>query len=330
MRIAFAGTPEFAIPFLEALLQTSQHEIIAIYTQPDRPAGRRLRLTSTPIKQYCLDNLSHKNIPIIQPNKFSDDGILEQLQRFNPDIFIDVACGLFIPKSVLNLPKFGCVNVHPSLLPRWRGASPIQRAILAGDDVTGITIMKMDSGLDTGPIFQQSIIHITDDDTTNTLMKKLVMQGVTLLLDTIDKLATNSIYAKPQNNEQQIYAEKITKEEAKIDWNKSAIEIYRMIRAYNPFPIAYTNIEQNVCKIYEARIISNHEQNQENINNNDMQNVCNGTIIASNKHGIDVKTSMGILRVLQLQLPNKKVLHISELLNSPNNANMFQVGKRFT
>lgn len=326
MKIAFAGTPEFAIPFLEALFNATEHEIVAIYTQPDRPAGRGLRLTPTPIKTYAIEKIAtsvNANIPLIQPNKFSDEGILQQLQQINPDVFIDVACGLFIPKRVLNLPLYGCVNVHPSLLPRWRGASPIQRAILAGDSETGITIMQMDAGLDTGPIFQQATIKIEENDTTLTLSEKLIQHGVPLLLNTIDKLANNAIQAQPQDNSQQIYAEKITKEEAKIDWHKKAIEIHRMIRAYNPFPIAYTNIEQNICKIYEAQVLPNINTQENNI----QENIACGTILACSQQGIDIQTGNGILRILQLQLPNKKILKAKDFLNSTSNAELFKIGR---
>ena len=239
MKIIFAGTPEFALPTLRALLH-SQHKICAVYTQLDRPAGRGQKLTASPVKEWALAN----NLPLYQPASLKDPIAQKQMQKLNADILVNVAYGLLLPEAVLNIPKFGCINIHPSLLPRFRGAAPIQRAIMAGDTITGVTIMKMDVGLDTGDIYKQITLPIDDTDTTATLIKKTSEIGVKLLLEVLAEIETGSDKATPQNNEQTVYANKISKEEGKIDWHKSAEEIDRMIRAFNPWPIAWTYLRE--------------------------------------------------------------------------------------
>ena len=299
MKIIFAGTPEFAIPSLDKLYH-SKHEICAVYTQPDRPKGRGQKLASTPVKIFALQH----NLPIVQPENFRDETTKNQLKAFAADVFIDVACGLFLPKSVLTIPKFGCINIHPSLLPRFRGAAPIQRAILAGDTVTGITIMQMDEGLDTGNIIKQIECPIETTDTTLTLSNKLAQLGAKLLLEVINELESGPLNTTPQNNALSNYAEKINKEEAKIDWNMSISQIDRMIRAFNPWPIAFIEIKGLTLRIFEAKII------------NTIPSAKPGTIMQKTKNTIEIATKDGILQLLKIQLPGGKVLDVKDVLNA--------------
>jgi methionyl-tRNA formyltransferase len=298
MNLIFAGTPKFALPALEALL-ASKHKVIAVYTQPDRPQGRGLKITPSPIKQLAVTY----GLPLYQPKTLRDPSALQQLQTLKPDIFIDVAYGLFIPEEMLNTPRYGCINLHPSLLPRWRGASPIQAAILAGDKITGASIIKLSQELDAGDILKQREEPIEDQDTTATLSNNLAILGAELLLETLDEIAAGAVKSVPQDNSFSTYAHKINKEDAKINWHLSALELERQIRAFNPWPIAYTTIGDETVRIWEAQILPHIAG-------------IPGTIINVAKIGIDVATKDGILRLTKLQLPGKKVLPISEILNS--------------
>ncbi|OGT06545.1 MAG: methionyl-tRNA formyltransferase [Gammaproteobacteria bacterium GWE2_37_16] len=312
MKVIFAGTPEFALPALKALLN-SKHEICAVYTKPDCPAGRGLRLTASPVKQMALA----ANLTVVQPLSLKDYAALEQLKGFAADVLVDVACGLLLPKEVLTIPRLGCVNIHPSLLPRWRGAAPMQRAILAGDAMTGLTIMQMDVGLDTGAIFRQESILLGPQDTTATVEPRLAELGAKMLLSVLEELENGIAKAIPQDDTQTCYAAKITKEEAMIDWHKSAIEIDRMVCAFNPWPIAFTQIGEFIVRVFKALPLT-EAQNIEVV----------GTIIKSNKEGIDVITGDGVLRLLEIQLPGGKVLPVGEVLKARKE--MFSVGKKFT
>ena len=312
MKVIFAGTPEFALPALKALLN-SKHEICAVYTKPDRRAGRGLRLMASPVKQMALA----ANLTVVQPLSLKDYAALEQLKGFAADVLVDVACGLLLPKEVLTIPRLGCVNIHPSLLPRWRGAAPMQRAILAGDAMTGLTIMQMDVGLDTGAIFRQESILLGPQDTTATVEPRLAELGAKMLLSVLEELENGIAKAIPQDDTQTCYAAKITKEEAMIDWHKSAIEIDRMVCAFNPWPIAFTQIGEFIVRVFKALPLT-EAQNIEVV----------GTIIKSNKEGIDVITGDGVLRLLEIQLPGGKVLPVGEVLKARKE--MFSVGKKFT
>lgn len=311
MRIIFAGTPEFALPALKALLN-SKHKICAVYTKPDRPAGRGLQLKASPVKQMALA----ANLTVVQPLSLKDQAALEQLKAFTADVLVDVACGLLLPKDVLTIPRLGCVNIHPSLLPRWRGAAPMQRAILAGDAATGLTIMQMDEGLDTGAIFRQESILIEQQDTAAIIEAHLADLGAKMLLSVLEELENGTAKAVPQDDTQACYAAKITKEEAKIDWHKNAIEIDRMVRAFNPWPIAFTQIGELIIRIFKAMPFPG-VQNIEVV----------GTIVNSNKEGIDVVTGDGVLRLLEIQLPGGRVLPVGEILKGRKE--MFSLGKRF-
>ncbi|NLG77827.1 MAG: methionyl-tRNA formyltransferase, partial [Xanthomonadaceae bacterium] len=229
--IVFAGTPEFSVPTLKALLD-SRHRVAAVYTQPDRPAGRGRQLTASPIKRVALEHGIH----VEQPATLKDAAAVARLASFSADLMIVVAYGLLLPQSVLDTPRLGCVNVHASLLPRWRGAAPIQRAILAGDRETGVTIMQMDAGLDTGPMLLQRSTPIAERETSATLHDRLAAIGAEALLDALDSLP--QIVPQAQPDEGVTYAAKIRKEEARIDWSRSASEIDRMVRAFDPWPVA--------------------------------------------------------------------------------------------
>jgi methionyl-tRNA formyltransferase len=310
MKVIFAGASQFSLPALKELA-SSKHKICAVYTKPDQPAGRGLKLTPTPVKSLAL---SH-NLPIFQPISFKNIETQKELSSLNADIFIDVAYGLLLPEAVLNIPKYGCVNIHPSLLPRFRGAAPIQRAILSGDTVTGVTIMRIDAGLDTGDIYKQELLPIDKSDTGETLSEKAALMGAKLLIEVLDKIENGFATATPQKADQEIvYANKLSKEEGKIDWYKGAAEIERMVRAFIPWPIAYTLLDNNYIRIWEATV------------KNDSPQIPPGTIISADKNGINIATGNGILCLLKIQLPGGKPLAVQDILNA--HKELFAVGKK--
>lgn len=309
MRIIFAGTPDFAATTLTALL-TTDHEICAVYTQPDRPAGRGRKLTASPVKQLALQ---HK-IPVEQPLNFKAETDREKLAAYQADLMIVVAYGLLLPQSVLDTPRLGCINVHASLLPRWRGAAPIQRAILAGDDETGVCIMQMEAGLDTGAVIQRAAIAIEDYDTSESLHNKLARLGGSTLLNTLNNFEPLQKQAAPQNAGESYYAAKLQKAEANIDWSLSAQQIDRQIRAFNPWPVAQTLWQNKVLRIWAAIVIET------------LPSVtAPGTILKSDRQGVDVATGMGIIRLQSLQAPGKKAMPINIFLN----AHPVQAGEHF-
>lgn len=306
LRIAFAGTPELAADVLNSLI-ASNNTIVGVYTQPDRPAGRGNKPKPSAVKILALQN----NLRVLQPEKagqMNQGGLLETV-----DVLVVVAFGLILPEVILQQPKYGCINVHTSLLPRWRGAAPVQRAIQAGDEETGITIMQMDTGLDTGPILAQVTCPINPVDTAGSLATKLARLGATCLLEVLENIAEGKIHPEPQNDTAATYANKITKSEAKIEWNKPAIEIARMIRAFNPAPVAFTELNGLRLRIWQAELL---EQDTHHIP---------GTILNCNKTGMDIATSDKVLRITQLQPPGKRVQNIQEFLNGrPEFANLIQ------
>lgn len=311
MKIIFAGTSEFATLALKALLN-SHHKICAVYTQPDRPQGRGQKLTASPIKKLAVAH----NLPLYQPVTLKDPSSQKQLFDLSADILVNVAYGMILPEVILNGFKFGCINIHPSLLPHLRGAAPIQRAIMAGDQVTGVTIMQMDKGLDTGGIYKQEVLPIKNTDTTETLSIKAAELGAKLLLDVLADLENNKIKPIAQNDTQSTYAKKITKEEGKIDWHKDAQEIDCMIRAFNPWPIAYTEIDGTTIRIWEATV-----------KNEVLADAKPGVIKQADKTGIDVVTNKGILCLLKIQFPGKKPLLVKDILNAYSKT--FAPGKKF-
>lgn len=317
LRIVFAGTPEFATYALEAL-HDSEHQVVAVYTQPDRPAGRGKKLTESAVKKVALQY----DLPLYQPETLKDISVQQVLREHDAEIMVDVAYGLFIPKAVLEMFQYGCVNIHPSLLPRWRGAAPIQRAILSGDAEIGVTIMQVDEGWDTGDILAQCQMNLVGAQpcprpTAGELTTQLAKIGAELLLTTIDNLVNGNIKPIPQDSLliEPTYADKITKDEALLDWNLSAIELARAVRAYNPWPVAFTKIEDTVVRIWQAELIDGVTKESP------------GTIIHSDKKGIDVATGNGILRLLELQLAGGKRLAAVDVLNSRKL--LFAPGKMF-
>ena len=305
MRIIFAGTPDFAAETLKALL-TTDHEICAVYSQPDRPAGRGRKLTASPVKQLTVDH----QIPVEQPLNFKTDEAKQVLADYQADLMIVVAYGLLLPQAVLDTPKLGCINIHGSLLPRWRGAAPIQRAILAGDKQTGVCIMQMEAGLDTGPVLKQATCDIKLDDTTQILHDRLAILGATTLLETLPDIEHLQQHAQPQDDNSTCYAKKLQKQEALIDWTMPATDIARQVQAFNPWPVAQTTWQDNVFRIWLATTID------------DSSNAPAGQVVAVNRDGIDIATGQGILRVSQVQVPGKRAMAVADFIN----ANTLSVG----
>ncbi|MFT7683871.1 MAG: methionyl-tRNA formyltransferase, partial [Moritella dasanensis] len=249
LRIIFAGTPDFAAKHLSALLN-SEHQVIAVYSQPDRPAGRGKKLKPSDVKQLAV---SH-DIPVYQPASLRNEEAQQALSALDADLMVVVAYGLILPQVVLDTPRLGCINVHGSLLPRWRGAAPIQRSIWAGDAETGVTIMQMDLGLDTGAMLHKVTCPIAADETSASLYDKLAELGPQGLLETLAQISDNTAVAEVQDDEQSNYAAKLSKEEANIDWTQSAVEIERQVRAFNPWPVSYTQIAEQNVKIWQASV----------------------------------------------------------------------------
>ena len=308
MKIIFAGTPDFAATHLQALI--SQHEVVAVYTQPDRPAGRGKKLNASPVKLLAEQN----NLPIYQPQSLKDPEQHTILANLQADIMVVVAYGLILPQVVLDAPRLGCINVHGSILPRWRGAAPIQRAIEASDKETGVTIMQMDAGLDTGAMLTITRCPIEPSETSGSLYDKLAALGAPALLSTLDKLKAGTAVAVAQDNEQSTYAKKIDKAEALIDWSQPAIIIDQRIRAFSPFPAAYTEIEGLRVKIWAAQTST-------------QQLGTPGEIVAADDNGLLVGCGQGSLLLTEIQLAGKSRMPVSEILRS--RVELFATGKRF-
>ncbi|TPG52558.1 methionyl-tRNA formyltransferase [Ewingella americana] len=299
MRIIFAGTPDFAARHLDALL-ASGHQVVGVFTQPDRPAGRGNKLTPSPVKVLAAAH----DIPVFQPKSLRPAESQQLVAELKADIMVVVAYGLILPQAVLDMPKLGCINVHGSLLPRWRGAAPIQRALWAGDSHTGITIMQMDIGLDTGDMLHKIVCAIEPEDTSANLYHKLAELGPIGMLTTLEQLATGSAHAEAQNEALVTYAEKLSKEEARLDWSLPASQLERCIRAFNPWPMSYFLIDDQPVKVWQATVINEQPQVQP------------GTLITATKGGIQIATSEGILNILQLQPAGKKAMSAQDILNS--------------
>ncbi|WP_145586043.1 methionyl-tRNA formyltransferase [Yersinia kristensenii] len=299
LRIIFAGTPDFAARHLGALL-SSQHQIVGVFTQPDRPAGRGNKLTPSPVKVLAEQH----NIPVFQPKSLRPEENQHLVADLNADIMVVVAYGLILPASVLVMPRLGCINVHGSLLPRWRGAAPIQRSLWAGDAKTGVTIMQMDVGLDTGDMLHKIECNIQPEDTSATLYDKLAQLGPQDLLVTLQQLAEGRAQPEIQDEAQVTYAEKLSKEEAKLDWSLSAVQLERCIRAFNPWPVSYFVVDEQPIKVWQAQVLAT------------VDNVAPGTIIQADKHGIQIATADGVLNITQLQPAGKKAMSAADLLNS--------------
>ncbi|WED21811.1 methionyl-tRNA formyltransferase [Vibrio sp. JC009] len=309
LRIVFAGTPDFAARHLAALL-SSEHEVIAVYTQPDRPAGRGKKLTASPVKNIALEN----DIPVYQPENFKSDEAKQELAELNADIMVVVAYGLLLPQQVLDTPKLGCINVHGSILPRWRGAAPIQRSIWAGDKETGVTIMQMDIGLDTGDMLKIATLPIEATDTSTSMYEKLAELGPEALVECLADIAEGKAVPVKQDDEQANYAKKLSKEEAKIDWTQDAEFIERCIRAFNPWPMSYFSVEENNVKVWQAKVEQSSSDKPA------------GTILKADKTGIHVMTGKDVLVLEQIQIPGKKAMSVQDVLNS--RASWFEVNSQ--
>ena len=312
LRVVFAGTSAFAAGHLTELL-ASEHEVVAVYTQPDRPAGRGKQLTAPPVKTVAVEQA----IPVLQPLSLRSPEEKAALQDLKPDVMVVVAYGLLLPRATLDVPTFGCINVHASLLPRWRGAAPIHRAIEAGDRETGITIIRMDEGLDTGAMLKIAKAPITVSHTTGTLTDELEKLGVKTLISTLDSLPALLDEAVDQPEDGITYAHKISKADAIIDWSQSAASITQKIRALNPAPGCFTLLGDQRIKLWEASAASNDGG----------ATSAPGTIISLDKEGLIVSTGDGLVSITHLQLPNKKSLSITDILNG--NPEHFSPGNQF-
>ena len=299
MQIVYAGTPEFAVPALEALL-ASTHMVLAVYTQPDRPAGRGRKLQASPVKRCALAHA----IPVYQPGSLKTPDSQQQLAALQADLMIVAAYGLLLPPAVLAAPRHGCINIHASLLPRWRGAAPIQRAILAGDHATGITIMQMDAGLDTGAILLKKTCAIHADDTAQTLHDRLAPLGAQALLEALIQLEAGALRAEPQDDAQACYAKKLLKNEALLDWQADAELLQRQVRAFNPWPVAQTIYAGAALRIFAAQALP------------EIGNAAPGTVLHARREGIDVATGQGVLRITQLQVPGGRVMRAAAFIHA--------------
>ncbi len=296
LRIIFAGTPEFAVPTLEALVASS-HQILGVFTQPDRPAGRGQQLQSPPTKQLALTH----NIPVFQPKTLRDTEIQETIKKLNPDVIVVVAYGLILPQAVLTIPRFGCINIHPSLLPRWRGAAPIQRAILAGDAETGITLMQMDAGLDTGAMLSRHPLAIGAEETAGQLHDRLAALGAEAIVALLPRLA--EVVGEPQETRLATYAAKIDKAQAHLDWQQPALALLRQVRAYNPVPGAWTLLDGQPFKVWQAETMACA-----------VRAAPPGTVLRADGEGIEVACATGGLRLLGVQAACGKRLSAAAFL----------------
>jgi methionyl-tRNA formyltransferase len=305
LRVAFAGTPEFALPALAAL--TTHHQVVGVLTQPDRPQGRGRKLTAGPVKAAALA----AHLPLAQPQSLKGEAGRAQLAAWNPEVLVVVAYGVILPAQVLRLPRLGCVNVHASLLPRWRGAAPIQRAILAGDTQTGITIMQMDAGLDTGPVLLQRRCAISPEHTGGRLHDELSVLGATALIAALEAMQRGSLTGVPQPQTGVTYAAKIDKAESRIDWQRDALGIERQVRAFNPWPVAETTLEGEQLRIFAARAESSSYEAL-----NISKSADPGSIISVQDDSMRVACGVGTLAVTHVQRPGRQPVPVRDFSHS--------------
>lgn len=304
LKIIFAGTEKFSAKYLSSLIY-SLYDVILVISQPDQCFGRGQKVNFSPVKILSKEN----NIPILQPVDLNEKQFKYNLLQFHADIMIVVSYGKMIPKQIINMFPKGCINVHPSLLPRWRGSTPIQSSILNGDKKTGVSIIKMNDKIDSGNIINQIKCSISSKDTTQSLSLKLVKIGITALFEVLHNIITNTIIEKKQNEKYATFSKKILKKDALLDWNVTAKELERLIRAFNPWPICFFIMQNNAIRVWQAQVI-NTDQNL---------NFSIGEIIYANSNGIQINTSCKILNIQKLQFPGKKVMHVKDVLLSKKN-----------
>ena len=299
LRVIFMGTPEFAVPSLEYLI-LHQYEVVAVYTQPDRVAGRGRSLASSPVKGAAVK----WNLPVVQPVRFRESGVVAQLAGFRPDVIVVAAFGQILPQSVLDIPAYGCINMHPSLLPEFRGASPVASTILAGSEFTGVSLMLMDRGLDTGPVLARAQVPVSARDTTGSLTAKLALIAAQLLLDVLPRWLRGELTPQPQNEAEATYSGVLSRKDGEIDWQQSAVVIWRQVRAFHPWPGSYTRWQGRQLKIIEAVPLPGE------------RNLEVGQAVALDKGGVvlGVNTGDGILGIIRVQLEGKRLMSDAEFL----------------
>lgn len=306
MRLVFAGTPEFAATILAALLD-SGHPVINVYTQPDRPSGRGRKLKAGPVKTLA----ARHHIPVSQPSSLRSTQSADALAAHLPDVMVVAAYGLLLPPSILSVPTYGCINVHASLLPRWRGAAPIQRAILAGDEETGISIMQMDKGLDTGGVLRAARLKIRSEDTAGSLSERLARLGATTLLETLEELSYGALEAMPQDDSRATLAPRVAKSEAELDWSQDAAALNRRVRAFNPWPVAFTQLpgsgdpQSRRLRVWQAMPCPERSDP-----------AAPGTVLTAGAEGITVAAGRGVLLLTEVQVPGSRVMSAADLLNA--------------
>ena len=300
MRIVFMGTPDFAVGSLQALCESGKHEILAVVTQPDRPKGRGNKLLQTPVKEYALE----QGLTVYQPQKAKNPEFVELLHELQPELIVVAAFGQFLSKEILELPKYGCINVHASLLPKYRGAAPIQYAIIKGEKESGVTIMQMDIGMDTGAMLDKVVVPIAENTTMGELHDALREQGATLLLQVIDKIAAGTAVAEPQDNEQATYATLLDRSMEHIDWSKTAQEVHNLIRGFNPAPSTFTKLPNGKSlKIWGSKMTGKSSA------------AAAGTVIETGKHSFFVACGEGVLEITEVQPESKKRMPAQVFLN---------------
>lgn len=298
------GTPDFAVDTLEAIVKDG-HEVLLVVTQPDKAKGRGKKLQYTPVKEKALEY----NLPVAQPEKVREEAFMEELEKLNPDVIVVVAFGQILPERILNIPKYGCINVHASLLPAYRGAAPIQWAVIDGLEESGVTTMYMEKGLDTGDIICQSRLTLAEDETGGSLFERLASEGASLLLTTLKELEAGTATRTKQDDSKSSYAKMLTKDMGNLDFTQDAVVLERLIRGLNPWPSAYTKLKDKTLKVYEAKVLTDEEVQSLNA-----VMIASGSVIAVDKKSFTVRCGKGALRIMNLQLEGKKRMDTAAFL----------------